>query len=64
MLLKPIKSESYGVLRYKPFRPSLRSLNLKPADFQRVSLFSKNLLPLSAPLVNLRIIKMIIIVMP
>ena len=23
MLLRQIKSESYGVLRYKPFRPSL-----------------------------------------
>ena len=39
MLLKPIKTESYGVLRHKPFHPSLRSNNLKPAD-QRVFLLS------------------------
>lgn len=27
MLLRQIKSESYGVLRYKPFRPSLSAEN-------------------------------------
>ena len=33
MLLRQIKSESYGVLRYKPFRPSL-SASL--AEYQQV----------------------------
>lgn len=28
MLLRQIKSESYGVLRYKPFRPSLSAKKL------------------------------------
>ena len=34
MLLKPIKTESYGVLRHKPFHPSL-SANIKRGRHQR-----------------------------
>ena len=30
MLLRQIKSESYGVLRYKPFRPSLYAKKSNP----------------------------------
>ena len=50
MLLRQIKSESYGVLRYKPFRPSL-SANF--AENQQVTNLHPDLHPL---LVNLGVI--------
>ena len=43
MLLRQIKSESYGVLRYKPFRPSLSANN---AENQQVAIFHPVLHPL------------------
>ena len=50
MLLKPIKTESYGVLRHKPFHPSLSANN---AENQQVTNLHPDLHPL---LVNLGVI--------
>lgn len=47
MLLRQIKSESYGVLRYKPFRPSL-SASL--AEYQQVTKLHPVLHPFSCKL--------------
>ena len=37
MLLRQIKSESYGVLRYKPFRPSLSAISLENQAFAELT---------------------------
>lgn len=58
MLLRQIKSESYGVLRYKPFRPSLSAKNMRNLlIFSGFLSFCKNCSPLLLPLSLLRLFK-------